>query len=135
MFDYNCATTTLHAPPPLWSDRMLLYTHVGIAKKESGKPQKRAADEDLSAPPVVKKPKVESTTCITEEEVRKYLERKPITSKELMKKFSSKKPDMEKKMIVSILGEIIKHMKDVNQFKIEGKLYLSLKMADQATVA
>ena len=107
----------------------------GITKKESGKPQKRAADEDLSVPPVVKKPKVESTTTITEEEVRKYLGRKPITSKELVKKFSSKKPDMEKNMIVSLLSEIIKHMKDVNQFKVEGKLYLSLKVPDQATVA
>lgn len=88
----------------------------------------------MSATPVVKKPKVESTASITEEEVRRYLERKPITSKELVKKFTSKKPDMDKQKVVNTLSDIIRRMKDVEQIKIKEKLYLSLKTGDQATV-
>lgn len=99
-----------------------------IDKKEMSKPQKRAADEDTSVPSSAKKPKLET---ITEEEVRRYLERKPITTKELFKKFSSKKPDMDKKKIVNILGDMIRRMKDVEQVQIKGTLYLSLKTPDQ----
>ena len=118
-----------------FDDENAFFHCSGVAKVESGKPHKRAAEEDLSSPSVVKKPKVESTTIITEEEVRYYLKRKPITSKDLMKKFISKKPDMGKDKVLSVLSEIIRRMKDVEQVKIKEKLYLSLKTTDQTAVA
>jgi len=64
---------------------------------------------------------------ITEQEVWRYLSRKPITSKDLVKKFSTKKTEMEKNKIVEVLGDIIKNMKNVEKQKIKGKLYLSVK--------
>ena len=84
-----------------------------------------------STPPPPKRQKVESTSTITEDEVRRYLSRRPITSKDLVKKFLGKKSEMEKKRVVSVLGEIIQRMKDVERQKIKGKLYLSLKAGEQ----
>lgn len=80
-----------------------------------------------STSPPSKKQKTESPYTITEHEVQRYLSRKPITSKDLVRKFSSKKTEMEKNKIVEVLGDIIKNMKNVERQKIKGKLYLSLK--------
>lgn len=77
--------------------------------------------------PLPKKQRTESPHTITEQEVWRYLSRKPITSKDLVKKFSTKKTEMEKNKIVEVLGDIIKNMKNVEKQKIKGKLYLSVK--------
>ena len=79
------------------------------------------------APPSKKAKGAESTSTITEEEVRRYLSRKPITSKELLKKFTSKKPDIDKSLVPEMLSRIIKKMPNVEEKRIEGKFYLSLK--------
>ena len=79
------------------------------------------------APPSKKAKGAESTSTITEDEVRRYLLRKPITSKELLKKFKSKKPGIDKSLVPEMLSRIIKKMPNVEEKRIEGKLYLSLK--------
>ena len=108
-------------------------------KKATGTatPQKRPLDQQQQtpemggagsvAPPSKKAKGVESTSTITEEEVHRYLSRKPITSKELLKKFTSKKPDIDKSLVPEMLSRIIKRMPNVEEKRIEGKFYLSLK--------
>lgn len=96
-------------------------------------PQKRPLEQQevgvasTSGTPPSKKSKTESTSAITEEEVKRYLSRKPITSKELVKKFTSKKADIDKSLVPAILSKIIKKMPNVQEQRIGGKLYLSLK--------
>lgn len=84
-----------------------------------------------ATPPPKKQKTTESANTITEEEVRRYLSRRPITSKNLVKKFLAKKADMGKNRIVAVLGDIIQRMKDVEKQTIKGKLYLSLKAPEQ----
>jgi len=100
-------------------------------------PQKRPLEQQEvgvasnSGTPPSKKSKTESTSAITEEEVKRYLSRKPITSKELVKKFTSKKVDIDKSLVPAILSKIIKKMPNVEEQRIGGKLYLSLKSAER----
>ena len=89
------------------------------------------ADHGSTQPPA-KKYKIEySPSSITEEEVRRYLKRRPITSNELLKKFKSKKTEMDKKRVVEVLHQLIQGMKDVEKQTIKGKMYLSLKVASE----
>ena len=124
---------------------MLLCAHVGkgetLKKKKSGTstPQKRPLDhqQEVGAasssgtPPSKKAKAAESMSTITEDEVRRYLSRKPITSRELVKKFTGKKTDIDKNLVPEILSRIIKRMPNVEEKRIEGKLYLSLKSTVQ----
>lgn len=88
------------------------------------------APSGSSQPPQPKKQRKEfSPNAITEEEVRYYLSRRPITSKDLVRKFTSKKSDMDKKKIVDQLHQIIQNLKNVEKQTIKGKLYLSLKQS------
>ncbi len=95
--------------------------------------RERQSDTSSNAPsaspqPPPKKPKKEfSLSTITDEEVKHYLSRRPITSKDLVRKFTSKKSDMDKKKIVDQLHQIIQNLKNVEKQTIKGKLYLSLK--------
>lgn len=80
-----------------------------------------------AAPPPEKKQRMEtSTNSITEEEVKRYLMRKPITSKDLVKKFTSKKTDMDRNKIVKVLHQIIEGLKNVEKQSVKGKLYMYL---------
>lgn len=80
-----------------------------------------------SAPPG-KKQKLEiSTSSITEEEVRRYLMRRPITAKDLVRKFTSKKTEMDRNQIVKVLHKIIEGLKNVEKQAVKDKMYLSLK--------
>ncbi|WAR23594.1 T2FA-like protein [Mya arenaria] len=69
---------------------------------------------------------VTSSGEITEEAIRRYLSRKPMTAKELVQKFKSKKPQMSKEQMTQRIGQLLKKInpdrKYVNQI-----LYLSLK--------
>lgn len=112
-------------------------------KKEKKKaahstPQKRPLEQSQQevgvasgngTPPSKKSKAAELTSTITEEEVRRYLSRKPISSKELLKKFTSKKTDIDKSQVPKMLSQIIKKMPNVEERVIEGKLHLSLKTA------
>ena len=80
-----------------------------------------------SQPPSKKQKREYSPSTITEEEVKHYLSRRPITSKDLVRKFTSKKTEMEKTKIVSVLLQIIQNLKNVEKQTIKGKMYLSLK--------
>ena len=98
------------------------------SESSSPQAQAQATSKDGSSSPAAKKAKVESTSTITEEEVRRYLTRKPFTSKELVKKFTSKKTDLDKNKVVTILGNTLKKMgKEIFKEKIKDKLYLSIK--------
>lgn len=98
-------------------------------------PQKRPLEKQQdvggassgTSPPSKKVKTVESTSTITEDEVRRYLSRKPITSKELLKKFTSKKTGIDKSLVPEMLSRIIKRMPNVEERRIDGKFYLSLK--------
>jgi len=95
--------------------------------------REKHAEENKSTPtpPPSKRSKKDfSPTAITEEEVKYYLMRKPITSKDLVRKFTSKKVNMDKKKIVDQLHQVIQGLKNVQQQTIQGKLYLSLKSSE-----
>lgn len=80
----------------------------------------------LSQPPEKKQKTEVSTSSISEEEVKRYLMRRPITSKDLVKKFTSKKTDMDRNRIVEVLHKIIEGLRNVEKQNVKGKLYLSL---------
>jgi hypothetical protein len=76
-----------------------------------------------------KRPKMElppSPNSISKEEVEKYLSRKPMTSKALMKKFIKLKPSMSKDAIAKLLATIVKSIPDIQTEIVNKKKYLSL---------
>ena len=84
-----------------------------------------------SQPPAKKHRTEYSPSTITEEEVQRYLKRRPICSNDLVKKFKSKKTEMDKKRVVEVLHKLIQGMKNVEKQTIKGKMYLSLKTAQE----
>ena len=67
-----------------------------------------------------------SEAGITEDAVRRYLMRKPMTATELLQKFKSKKAGLSSEQLVNIMTQIIKKINPVKQ-TIKGKMYLSIK--------
>lgn len=63
---------------------------------------------------------------ITEEAVRRYLSHKPMTTKDLLKKFKTKKTGLTSEKTVQQIAAILKKIVP-EQKMIKGKLYLSLK--------
>jgi len=63
---------------------------------------------------------------ITEEAVRRYLMRKPMTATELLKKFQSKKTGVSRDELVDVMTGILKKI-NPHKEKIQGKMYLSIK--------
>lgn len=53
--------------------------------------------------------------------------RRPIASKDLVRKFINKKTEMDRNRIVDVLHKIIEGLKNVEKQTVKGKLYLSLK--------
>ncbi|VDM83972.1 unnamed protein product [Strongylus vulgaris] len=88
----------------------------------SGQSKKRPAESDPSGPEAsndAKRPKVETPHApegLNEETVRKYLRRKPHTTKELLAKIKQKCGDMTKAEIVTKLAAILKAI-EPHQFK------------------
>ena len=97
--------------------------------RSSGTPaDEGVADKGAEPQPPSKKQRTEfSSSSITDEEVKRYLLRRPITSKDLVRKFTSKKTEMDRNRIVEVLSRIINNLKDVDKQIIKGKMYLSLK--------
>jgi len=95
------------------------------APKDEGK--QAAAGGTTSAIPPEKKPRIEEPFAgITEAEVRKYLLRKPHTTKELVAKFKKRcAGSMSKDEIVRRLADVLKALKP-NQRKVSGVLQFSL---------
>lgn len=67
-----------------------------------------------------------SSDGITEDSVRRYLMRKPMTTTELLQKFKSKKTGLSSDQLVTTIAKILKKLNPEKQ-KIKGKLYLSIK--------
>lgn len=65
-------------------------------------------------------------TGITEDAVRRYLMRKPMTTTELLTKFKSKKTGVSSEKLVEMMTQILKRINPVKQ-TIKGKMYLSIK--------
>ena len=63
---------------------------------------------------------------ITEEAVRRYLTRKPMTTKDLLQKFKTKRTGLTNKQTVEMIASILKKLQP-EQKTIKGKMYLSLK--------
>ena len=63
---------------------------------------------------------------ITEEAVRRYLTFKPMTTKDLLKKFKTKKTGLSSEKIVEKVANILKKL-NPQQSKINGTLHLYLK--------
>lgn len=64
---------------------------------------------------------------ITEEAVRRYLARKPMTTTELLTKFKNKKTGVSSDKLVDTMTQILKRINPVRQ-TIMGKMYLSIKV-------
>uniref|UniRef100_A0A1B0AK89 Transcription initiation factor IIF subunit alpha n=1 Tax=Glossina pallidipes TaxID=7398 RepID=A0A1B0AK89_GLOPL len=64
---------------------------------------------------------------ITEEAVRRYLMRKPMTTTELLTKFKNKKTGVSSDRLVETMMQILKKINPVKQ-TIQGKMYLSIKV-------
>lgn len=64
---------------------------------------------------------------ITEEAVRRYLARKPMTTTELLTKFKNKKTGVSSEKLVDTMTQILKRINPVRQ-TIMGKMYLSVKV-------
>jgi len=81
-----------------------------------------------------KKPRLEplpinfnsSDSGITEDAVRRYLMRKPMTTTELLQKFKSKKTGLTSEQLVNVMTQLLKKINPVKQ-TIKGKMFLSLK--------
>lgn len=67
-----------------------------------------------------------SDSGITEDAVRRYLMRKPMTTTELLQKFKSKKTGLTSDQLVNVMTQILKRINPLKQ-TIKGKMYLSLK--------
>ncbi|CAH1174123.1 unnamed protein product [Phaedon cochleariae] len=96
---------------------------------------KRKLTNDALAGPSPKKSKMElpsfstmgsNESGITEDAVRKYLMRKPMTTTELLQKFKSKKTGLSSEQLVNIMTQILKKINPVKQ-TLKGKMYLSIK--------
>ena len=66
---------------------------------------------------------------ITEDTIRRYLMRKPMTAKELVQKFKSKLPQMTKEQMTQKIGQLLKRINPDRKY-VNNILYLSVKKKD-----
>jgi transcription initiation factor TFIIF subunit alpha len=66
---------------------------------------------------------------VTEEAVRRYLTRKPMTAVELLQKFKSKNTGMSKSAMLTTIANIVKKL-NPEQTKVKNKMYLFIKKKD-----
>ena len=100
-------------------------------KTESGSPASKkprgsapsSARSSNAATPV---PSGEESHGITEEAVRRYLTRKPMTTKDLLQKFKTKRTGLTKEQTVQLIASILRKVKP-EQTTIKNTMYLSLK--------
>jgi len=67
-----------------------------------------------------------SDSGITEDAIRRYLMRKPMTTIELLQKFKSKKTGLTSEQLVNVMTQILKKINPTKQ-TIKNKMYLSIK--------
>lgn len=66
---------------------------------------------------------------INEETIRRYLARKPMTAKELVQKFKSKKLNMSNEQMTSTIAQLLKKI-NPERSTINNTMYLSLKKTE-----
>ncbi|ELT96775.1 hypothetical protein CAPTEDRAFT_225119 [Capitella teleta] len=106
-------------------------------------PPKAAKKKTETEGPLVKKPRLEQSSStasisstaslsssgnegVTEETVRRYLMRKPMTAVELLQKFKSKNTGMSKQAMVTTIANIVKKL-NPEKTKVKDKMYLFIK--------
>ncbi|XP_045616952.2 general transcription factor IIF subunit 1 isoform X1 [Procambarus clarkii] len=67
-----------------------------------------------------------SDSGVTEESIRRYLMRKPMTTTELLHKFKCKKTGLNSDQLVHAIAQILKRINPTKQM-VKGKMYLSIK--------
>lgn len=63
---------------------------------------------------------------VTEDAVRRYLTRKPMTTKDLLKKFQTKKTGLSSEQTVNVLAQILKRLNPERKM-VNDKMHFSLK--------
>ncbi|KAL3867816.1 hypothetical protein ACJMK2_040663 [Sinanodonta woodiana] len=120
------------------SSRSATPTSFETEDKKAGTKRKPESEmPTISLPTSSKKIRTESPITagsgasegITEEAIRRYLMRKPMTAKELVQKFKSKKLHMTKEEIIGKILQLLKKIKPEKK-KVNDKLYLSLPKTD-----
>ncbi|CAN8010774.1 unnamed protein product [Ixodes pacificus] len=96
------------------------------SKMEGPSPKRSRAEAGMTSTPPLPSSWSGSTEGITEDSVRRYLLRKPMTTTELLQKFKSKKTGMSSDKLVNTIAQILKRLNPEKQ-TIKGKLYLSIK--------
>ena len=101
------------------------------AKRETDSPIHRSASSSSLASRAVNEPERPGSrgspeVGITEDAVRRYLSHKPMTTKDLLKKFKTKKTGLSSEQTVQQIAAILKRIQPEKKM-IKGKLYLSLK--------
>ncbi|XP_022919551.2 general transcription factor IIF subunit 1 [Onthophagus taurus] len=104
------------------SDSLMSDNKRGLAGSSNMPPSKKAKLEN----PIPNYIPGANESGITEEAVRKYLMRKPMTTTELLQKFKSKKTGLSSEQLVTIMTQILKKINPVKQ-TLKGKMYLSIK--------
>uniref|UniRef100_G3WB69 Transcription initiation factor IIF subunit alpha n=1 Tax=Sarcophilus harrisii TaxID=9305 RepID=G3WB69_SARHA len=84
---------------------------------DAGPQKPLSPDPDLSPP---------SDVQVTEDAVRRYLTRKPMTTKDLLKKFQTKKTGLSSDQTVNVLAQILKRLNPERKM-INDKMHFSLK--------
>ncbi|EZA54952.1 General transcription factor IIF subunit [Ooceraea biroi] len=101
-----------------------------LKKKRSGSPDlsqaKKLKLDNFNLVPVTSYIPGASESGITEDAVRRYLMRKPMTTTELLQKFKSKKTGLTSEQLVNIMTQILKKINPTKQ-TIKNKMYLSIK--------
>ncbi|KAG7202312.1 hypothetical protein KM043_018644 [Ampulex compressa] len=101
-----------------------------LKRKQSGSPDlsqaKKLKLDNFNLVPVTSYIPGASESGITEDAVRRYLMRKPMTTTELLQKFKSKKTGLTSEQLVNIMTQILKKINPTKQ-TIKNKMYLSIK--------
>ena len=93
------------------------------AKKPRASPVPSLASASTPGTPV---PSGEESHGITEEAVRRYLTRKPMTTKDLLQKFKTKRTGLTKEQTVQLIATILRKIKP-EQTTTKNTMYLFLK--------
>lgn len=80
----------------------------------------------FEAGPATTQPATNSIEASFEEDVRRYLARKPMTTTEILRKMTQKRPGFPKEDIMPLLVNILKRINPHKQ-KIKGQMYLTIK--------
>ena len=108
-------------------------TFKGKSKAGAGQTEEPAAKKKKPLPPSGAVPapvntaaaKASKDDVVTEEAVRRYLSRKPMTTKDLLKKFKGK-TSMDGEQLVTALGEILRKI-NPDRAKVRDQVLLSIK--------